>query len=189
MLILASNSPRRKELLSLVFDEFSIAPPTVDESLTEGVLLDKIPEYLADKKAAQIASLYPEDIVLGCDTGVFLDNQMIGKPQSDQAAYQILKLLSGRTHRVITGCAIYCRNRRVTFSESTEVEFYPLSDKEIRDYIMSGEPADKAGAYGIQGKGAVLVKKINGDYCNVVGLPLARLVRELKKLEIDINTP
>lgn len=182
VIILASNSPRRKELLKLVFDEFSIAPADVDESLTDGVRLEHIPVYLADKKAAQIAALYPDDTVIGCDTGVFVDNQMIGKPQSDRAAFQILKMLSGRTHRVITGCAVYSGGKKVCFSEVTEVEFYPLSDEEINDYIMTGEPADKAGAYGIQGKGAVLVKKINGDYFNVVGLPLARLVRELKSL-------
>lgn len=183
MIVLASNSPRRKELLKLVYDEFSIAPADIDESLTGDVRLEQIPVYLADKKAAQIAALYPDDTVIGCDTGVFIDNRMIGKPQSDRAAFHILKMLSGRTHRVITGCAVYRGERKIYFSEMTEVEFYSLTDDEINAYIMTGEPADKAGAYGIQGKGAVLVRRISGDYFNVVGLPIGRLVREIRRLD------
>ena len=110
---------------------------------------------------------------------MFVDNQMIGKPKSEKAAVEILKMLSGKTHRVITGCAIYGKGEPISFSKVTEVEFYKLSEKEIRDYVETGEPMDKAGAYGIQGKGGVLIKQIRGDYFNVVGLPVAELKRKL----------
>lgn len=179
MIILASASPRRQDLLKLIADDFKIVPADIDESVSGDVSLPEIPEYLADKKAAHISKLYPNDTVIGCDTGVFIDNQMIGKPQSEKAAFEILKMLSGRTHKVITGCAIYKGDKKVTFSQVTEVEFYELSDDEIRDYIATGEPMDKAGAYGIQGTGSVLVKGVNGDFFNVVGLPVAMLKRTL----------
>lgn len=179
MIILASASPRRQELLKIIADDFKIVPAKIDESVSGSVPLLKIPEYLADKKAAHVSGLYPEDTVIGCDTGVFIDNQMIGKPQSEKAAFEILKILSGRTHRVITGCAVYKGEKKVAFSQVTEVEFYKLNDEEIRAYIATGEPMDKAGAYGIQGKGAVLVKEIKGDFFNVVGLPIAMLKRTL----------
>lgn len=126
--------------------------------------------------------LHPDDTVIGCDTGVFIDNQMIGKPKSDKAAFEILKLLSGKTHRVITGCAVYKGGRTVSFSQVTEVEFYKLTNAEIEEYIATGETSDKAGAYGIQGKGALLVKQIKGDYFNVVGLPVALLNKKLNEL-------
>lgn len=181
MIILASASPRRNELLSLILDEFQIEPSHVDESVEKNIPLEKMPEYLAEKKARYVSLRHPDDVVIGCDTGVFIGNQMIGKPSNEKAAYQILKMLSGRTHRVITGVAL-CRGGEIyTFSSVTEVTFYPLSDSEIREYIATGEPLDKAGAYGIQGKGSVLVKKINGDYFNVVGLPVAELKRKLEE--------
>lgn len=126
--------------------------------------------------------LHPDDTVIGCDTGVFIDNQMIGKPKSDKAAFEILKLLSGKTHRVITGCAVYKGGRTVSFSQVTEVEFYKLTNAEIEEYIATGETSDKAGAYGIQGKGALLVKQIKGDYFNVVGLPVALLNKKLNEI-------
>ena len=182
MLILASASPRRQELLRLLGEEFRVIPADIDESITEHVALHQIPAYLADKKAAYVSALHPGDIVLGCDTGVFIDNQMIGKPKSERAAFEILKTLSGRKHRVITGCALYQGEKKRVFSVATEVEFYPLSDAEIKEYICTGEPMDKAGAYGIQEKGALLIKCISGDYFNVVGLPVATLKRELAAL-------
>ena len=179
MIILASASPRRKELLSLICDNFKIIPADIDESLDGNVSLYDIPEYLAIQKAAAVHKNHPDDIVIGCDTGVFVDNQMIGKPKSDKAAVEILKLLSGKTHKVITGCAIFGKGEPISFSKVTEVEFYELSDKEILEYVETGEPMDKAGAYGIQGKGGVLIKQIKGDYFNVVGLPVAELKRKL----------
>jgi len=129
-----------------------------------------------------VHKLHPDDTVIGCDTGVFIDNQMIGKPKSDKAAFEILKLLSGKTHRVITGCAVYKGGRTVSFSQVTEVEFYKLTNAEIEEYIATGETSDKAGAYGIQGKGALLVKQIKGDYFNVVGLPVALLNKKLNEI-------
>lgn len=179
MIILASASPRRKELLSLICDNFKIIPADIDESVDDNINLYDIPEFLARKKAAHVYSLHQNDVVVGCDTGVFVDNQMIGKPKSEKAAFEILKLLSGKTHKVITGCAIYRNGEIKSFSKVTQVEFYKLSDEEILEYIATGEPMDKAGAYGIQGKGGVLIKQIKGDYFNVVGLPVAELKRKL----------
>ncbi len=179
MIILASASPRRKELLSLICDNFKVIPADIDENVGSNISLYDIPEYLARKKASRVYSMHPDDTVIGCDTGVFVDNQMIGKPKSEEAAFEILRLLSGKTHRVITGCAIYRSGALESFSKMTEVEFYKLSDEEIREYIQTGEPMDKAGAYGIQGKGGVLIKQIKGDYFNVVGLPVAELKRKL----------
>lgn len=183
MIILASASPRRQELLKLICEDFTVEPAGIDESMEKNVPLKKMPEYLAVKKARFIHEKHPDDIVIGCDTGVFIDNQMIGKPSSDKAAYEILKMLSGKTHSVITGCAIFKGEKMLSFSVVTEVEFYPLTDAEIKAYIATGEPFDKAGAYGIQGKGALLVKQIKGDYNNVVGLPVATLNKKLKEIE------
>ena len=182
MIVLASNSPRRKQLLRLICSSFEIDPADIDESRAENIALDKMPEYLALRKAEQIHQKHPDDVVIGCDTGVFIDNMMIGKPSSDRTAFEILKMLSGRTHKVITGCAVFRGDEKYSFSQTTEVEFYPLSDDEINEYIATGEPGDKAGAYGIQGKGALLVKEIRGDYYNVVGLPVALLKRKLAQI-------
>ena len=187
MIVLASNSPRRKELLRLICPTFAIEPPDIDESIDENLPLGEIPAFLARKKAAHVSKSHPDDIVIGCDTGVFINNMMIGKPSSDRAAFEILKILSGKTHKVITGCAIIKGEREIVFSQTTEVEFYPLSDEEILAYIETGEPDDKAGAYGIQGKGALLVKQIRGDYNNVVGLPVALLNKKLKELEAETS--
>lgn len=182
MIVLASNSPRRKELLRLISPSFEIEPPEIDEGIDENLPLDEIPAYLAMRKAEAVQKNHPDDIVIGCDTGVFINNMMIGKPSSDRTAFEILKMLSGRTHRVITGCAVCRGDEKLSFSQTTEVEFYPLTDEEITAYIATGEPGDKAGAYGIQGRGALLVKQIRGDYYNVVGLPVALLNRKLKEL-------
>lgn len=181
MVVLASASPRRRELMSLVCDSFIIEPADIDESVDKYVCEEEIPETLALKKASFIRENgHEKDTVIGCDTGVFLDGKMIGKPRDEQDAFEILKSLSGRTHKVITGCAILSPERTASFSQVTEVDFYPLTDDEIKDYIASGEPMDKAGAYGIQGRGARFVRRIEGDYFNVVGLPVARLYRELR---------
>ncbi|MBQ1974949.1 MAG: septum formation protein Maf [Ruminococcus sp.] len=181
MIVLASNSPRRKQLMRLISPSFIIDPADIEESHAENIPLDRMPEFLALQKAQQVQKKHPDDIVIGCDTGVFINNMMIGKPSSDKTAFEILKMLSGKTHRVITGCAIYKGGKKLSFSEVTEVEFYPLSNEEIKEYIATGEPSDKAGAYGIQGKGSLLIKGIRGDYFNVVGLPVARLSRALKE--------
>ena len=155
-------------------------PSDIDESVPSNIETEKSPEYLAEKKAKHIfENGHKNDTVIGCDTGVFIDGKMLGKPKNKEDAKQMLTELSGRKHKVITGCCI-CGNSKVnSFSQVTEVEFYPLTEKEIESYIATGEPMDKAGSYGIQGKGSLLVKGIVGDYFNVVGLPVARLNKEL----------
>lgn len=181
MLILASASPRRQELLKLIDSSFVCAPANIDETVTENIETEKIPEYLALKKARHVYGSNPDSTVIGCDTGVFLDGEMIGKPKDEADAFEILKKLSGRTHKVITGCAVIGKNGEKSFSQITEVDFYTMSDDEILDYIKTGEPMDKAGAYGIQGFAARFIKEIRGDYFNVVGLPVSMLYRALRK--------
>ena len=181
MIILASASPRRQELLKLIYDEFEVIPADIDETVRRSIELEQYPEYLALKKSRHIAEKRPvTDVVIGCDTGVFIDDMMLGKPEDAEQAAKMLKLLSGRVHKVITGCSVFYNGQNISFSETTEVEFFRLSDKDIAEYIATGEPMDKAGAYGIQGKGALLVKRINGDYYNVVGLPVGALKQKMK---------
>lgn len=187
MIILASASPRRQELLSLICDSFTVEPSDIDETVTKDIKLEMIPEYLAIKKAKYIHNNHYDDIVIGCDTGVFSDNRILGKPTSKKEAYEILKSLSDKKHRVITGCAIFYKDKVISFSQTTVVEFYNLSKEEIETYVNTGESMDKAGAYGIQGKGAIFVKKIEGDFYNVVGLPISTLYRKLKQLYNEID--
>lgn len=187
MIILASASPRRQELLSLICDTFTIEASDIDETVTEKIDLETIPEYLAIKKAKHIHNNYYNDIVIGCDTGVFADNRMLGKPTSKEDAHEMLSLLSGKKHKVITGCAIFYKDTVISFSQTTIVEFNSLTNDEIKAYINTGEPMDKAGAYGIQGKGAILVKEISGDFYNVVGLPVSALYAKLKQLYKEIE--
>ena len=178
--VLASASPRRKELLGIITENFKIVPSGVEETVPDGILPEKQPEYLASLKALNIAKKYPHDIVIGADTSVIIDNCVLGKPVGREEAKNMLLRLSGRIHKVITGCAVIKNGECRSFSSVTEVEFYPLTDVEIEEYIATGEPFDKAGAYGIQGKGGLLVKAIRGDWFNVVGLPVAELARTLK---------
>lgn len=188
MIILASASPRRQELLKLVCNSFIVEPADIDETADSSIKLEKIPEYLAAEKAKHIHNNnHYNDIVIGCDTGVFLDNVMLGKPKNKKDAYNILSSLSGRKHKVITGCSIFCRDKVISFSQTTSVEFYKLTNEEIKSYINTGEPMDKAGAYGIQGKGAILVKKIDGDFYNVVGMPVALLNKKLYEICTEFN--
>ncbi len=182
--ILASASPRRKELFSKIAPAFEVCAADIEEVLPSGMSVYNGPEYLAYKKAEHISKNAPDKLVVGADTAVFCDGVMLGKPKNREDAVRMLKLLSGKTHKVITGCAAFYQGRCLSFSEVTEVTFFELSDAEIENYAATGECDDKAGAYGVQGKGALLVKGINGDYYNVVGLPVARLSREIKKLII-----
>ena len=189
MIILASASPRRQELLKLICDSFAIEPADIDETVNVDIRLDKTPEYLATEKARFIHNNnHYDDIVIGCDTGVFLDNIMLGKPKDKEDAKKILSSLSGRKHKAITGCSIFYKDKAISFSQTTYVEFYELTNKEIEEYIATEEHMDKAGAYGIQGKGAKLVKKIDGDFYNVVGLPIALLNKNLNKLFDEFNS-
>ncbi|MCD8010918.1 MAG: Maf family protein [Lachnospiraceae bacterium] len=179
MLILASESLRRRQLLELAGLEFRCEPSHVDESVPEGLAAEDVPEYLAQKKAEDIWKAHPDDVVLGADTLVVFEGEILGKPHSDEEAYEMLRSLSGEVHHVYTGVAIHSREKTVSFTSVTKVEFYDLTDEEIRAYIATGEPRDKAGAYAIQGKGSLFIKRIHGDYYTVMGLPLAEVVRHL----------
>lgn len=177
--ILASASPRRQELLKLITGEFKVVPSSADEVVPDSISAEFSPEFLAVKKAQAVSLLHPESLVIGADTGVFSQGILLGKPKDTQDAYSMLKDLSGKTHLVITGCALFYKGRSISFSEKTFVEFYDLKDIEIANYIATGSPFDKAGSYGIQDTGALFVKRIEGDYFNVVGLPISRLSREI----------
>ena len=179
-LILASQSPRRRELLAIINDDFKVLPSNVEEIVPADLTVIEGPEYLAKIKALDIAKDYPNDIVIGADTSVILGDVVLGKPKDRQNAYEMLSALSGNTHLVVTGCAIVKGDKCVSFSVKSEVEFYKLSNDEINAYLDTDEPYDKAGSYGIQAKGALLVKEIRGDYFNIVGLPIGKLNKELK---------
>ena len=180
-MILASQSPRRKELLSLITSDFEIIPAKGKEILPENISPENAVLLLAEQKADEIFAEHKNRVIIAADTVVAVDGKILGKPTDEADAFCMLKMLSGRIHSVFTGvCVIFENGERKTFAEHTEVEFYPLSDEEIRAYIATGEPMDKAGAYGIQDYGALLVKRISGDYYNVMGLPVGRLSRVLK---------
>ncbi len=179
--ILASASPRRRELLKYIFDDFDIIPADVDESLNDDIKAENAAKYLAVRKAEYISEKYPDALVIGSDTTVVINGEILGKPADKEDAENMLFKLSGKTHKVITGVCICKEGRTRSFSEVTEVVFFNLKKEEIDDYLKSDEWSDKAGAYGIQGKAGLFVEKINGDYNNVVGLPVARLNRELKE--------
>lgn len=180
-IILASGSPRRRELLHYIFDDFEVITANVDETAPSGIDVYSLPEYLSKIKCAAVVGLHENSLVIGADTVVICDGKAFGKPKSEQDAFNMLKSLSGKAHDVVTGCTITENGEYRTFSQKTQVRFYPLSDDEIRRYIKTGEPMDKAGAYGIQGYGSLLIEGIDGDYFNVVGLPVARLKREIER--------
>ena len=207
-LVLASASPRRRELLSQIGLEFTVMPSKKEENAkaTEaGALVQELSRQKAvdiweqlsggqgqnpDADQEQISEKtqepnlngkrQPELLVIGADTVVCCEGKILGKPHSREAAAEMLTALQGRSHEVYTGVTLYSQSETVTFFECTQVEFYPMTEVEISEYIDSKEPMDKAGAYGIQGLGARFVKGIRGDYNNVVGLPVGRLYQELK---------
>ena len=179
-IILASKSPRRQELIRKITGDFEVMTADEPDMLPVGISPEEAPVYLASCKAGAVAAAHPDKTVIGADTVVILDDVIMGKPADMSDARRMLAALSGRRHKVVTGCCIIRGDRSRAFSGVTEVEFYPLSESEIDDYIATGEPFDKAGAYGIQGQGALLVKGIVGDYFNVMGLPVAQLKRELE---------
>ena len=178
MIILASKSPRRKELLSFITTDFTVKSADVDETLPQGITPDKAVEYLSKIKAQPLKN--ESDIVIGADTVVALDGKILGKPRDEADAFATLRMLSGREHSVFTGVSVIKGEKIETFSVQTKVKMFELTDEEIEEYIATAEPFDKAGSYGIQGKGSLLVEKIDGDYFNVVGLPISRLSRVLK---------
>ena len=177
MIILASQSPRRQELLKLITNDFEIKVSNVDETLPSGISPKDAVLYLSKIKAEPVKN--DSDIIIGADTVVALDGKILGKPKNDENAREMLKFLSGKAHSVFTGVTLIKGDITRSFSVETKVKFFDLTDEEIDEYIKTGEPADKAGAYGIQGYGSLLVEKIDGDYFNVVGLPVSKLAREL----------
>ncbi len=176
-IILASGSPRRRELLELAGVPFIVQTADVDESIPAGTSPEEAVQLLAVKKARAVEA--KQRLVLAADTVVALDGVIFGKPRNEEDAKEMLRTLSGKIHQVHTGVCIRRGEREEVFCETAQVEFYPLTEEEIERYVASGEPLDKAGAYGIQGKGALLVRRIAGDYYTIVGLPVARVVRAL----------
>ena len=177
-LILASQSPRRSYLLEQAGIEFSVIPSSFDENSVKPSSPDVYVRQLAESKARDISEQYADSWVIGADTIVFIDGNILGKPDSRVEARSMLERLSGKTHHVLTGYCICCHSIGRLFSDvvKTEVRFKKLTAREIDWYINSGEPFDKAGAYGIQGIGTFLVRRINGSYTNVVGLPVCEVM-------------
>ena len=180
-IILASASPRRKELLTLAGVNFTVEVADADETLEDGVTPDEAVKQLAEIKARAVFEQHADSVVIGADTVVAVDGKILGKPKNYEEANEMLNLLSGRKHFVFTGVCLMSQEKTTVFCQKTAVEFYPLSQNEIDEYIASNDCYDKAGGYGIQTNGCVLVKGIEGVYFNVVGLPVAETVRALKE--------
>lgn len=177
-LILASASPRRKELLSLAGFDFEVITSSVDEVVDPMLEPCELVVSLAKQKAKDVAANNPGKTVIGADTVVVLNGKVLGKPRDEQDAVRMLQELSGKTHEVYTGVYIVSGNKSKGFYECTKVKFCTLTREQIEAYVATKEPMDKAGSYGIQGKGCVLVEGIEGDYFNVVGFPVSRFCRE-----------
>lgn len=192
--ILASASPRRRELLAQIGMDFKVIISKADENISEPA-----PEQLVMKLSnIKAMAVYEEHgiedeatIILGADTVVAFDGKVLGKPKDTQQAQEMLSMLSDNTHQVFTGVTILYKKqgglKSETFYDKTTVYTYPISDKEIDEYIMTGEPMDKAGSYGIQGIGAKFIKKIDGDYNNVVGLPVSKIYQKIKEIENEVD--
>ena len=190
-IILASQSPRRKELLGQMgLRGFKITSPEVDETVEEHMPPAQVVEELSRRKALAVAGhADPDDLIIAADTVVALEGAVLGKPADRADAARMLAALAGRTHFVYTGLTVLRGERARTVSEETAVTFRPLTEGEIAAYVATGEPLDKAGAYGIQGYGALLVEGIRGDYYNVMGLPVCRLGLLLGELGVDCLAP
>ncbi len=185
-MILASQSPRRKELLGFITSDFSVIPAAGEERIPEGASPEETVLALSRQKAEEIFAEHKGETIIGADTVVAIDGEILGKPRDEAHAAEMLRKLSGRVHSVFTGvCVIFPDGSLECFAEETKVEFYELTEREIADYIATGDPMDKAGAYGIQGFGALLVEGIQGDYFNVMGLPVCMLGQTLKEFGID----
>ena len=184
-IILASASPRRQELLKLFGIPFIVRVADIDETMDPGCAAYDEVARLSREKALAVTR-EPEDIVIAADTIVVCQGKVMGKPRCAEEAFAMLSLLSGRDHQVMTGCTILKGERAETFTEVTDLHFRELTDKEIHRYVDSGEPMDKAGAYGIQGGAALFCEKMDGDYYNVMGLPVCRLGQVLKSCAPEI---
>lgn len=188
-IVLASASPRRKKLLSQIGLNFIVESSNIDEQFDkENSDFGSLVKDLAYKKAKNVARNYTDGIIIGADTIVAIEGSILGKPNSEYEAKMMLKKLSGKWHSVFTGVAVIDLDSKVILTDFVEskVKFKKLSRSEIDNYVKTGEPFDKAGAYGIQGKGALLVEKINGCYYNIVGLPVSKLGKMLSKIGVEL---
>ena len=183
--VLASQSPRRRELLALVGIPHEVVPADIDESVLPHEAASAHCERLAREKASAIARRYPDAVTIGSDTIVVIDGLILGKPADEDEAHRMLRMLSGRTHTVHTAVAVARGDRLVSAVEDVSVTFRPLDDAEIAAYVATREPMDKAGSYGIQGYGATIVERIDGDYFAVMGLSLVRLVGLLRRVGVE----
>lgn len=181
-LILASASPRRSELLALLPYAFEVIPSDAEENMDTALTAQENVISLARRKAHSVAAVHPKRTVIGCDTVVVLDGHILGKPRDAKHAGEMLRALSGRAHTVCTGVCIVHDGEEVRFCEETAVQMRTISERELAWYLNTGDPMDKAGAYGIQGHAGAFVERIDGDYFNVVGLPLCRLSTVLSGL-------
>jgi septum formation protein len=186
-IILASGSPRRQELLRRMgIADFEVRVPDVDESFPAWLSPQRIVEHISRKKCDAVAAKSaPNEIIIAADTMVFVDGEPLGKPTDEADALRMLMRLQGRRHVVCTGVSVHALAQTLTESESTDVFFRPASPAELLQYIHTGEPMDKAGAYGVQGRGALLVEGIHGDFYNVMGLPILRLSRMLERFGVS----
>ncbi|MDO4988121.1 MAG: Maf family protein [Synergistes sp.] len=186
--ILASNSPRRRELLSLIGLKFTVVPAEVEEKTKIGEMPEDMVKRLSCEKASDVAARFKESLILAADTVVVSDGKIFGKPKNESEARYMLRALAGVCHQVYTGVTVISpKGDRLTTSEKTDVFFRDLKDDDIENYLAVGEWKDKAGAYAIQGAGAVLVEHVNGCYYNVVGLPLARVSVILTKMGLKLS--
>lgn len=187
--ILASQSPRRRQLLDLVGIKHEVRPSDIDESVNVGELPEQYAERLAREKALTVAVTTDDALVIAADTIVVIDDVILGKPQDINDAERMLAMLSGRSHTVMTAVAVCHGTRIASGVEIVDVTFVALDEDQIRNYVATGEPMDKAGAYGIQGYGATIVRRIDGDYFAVMGLSLIRLVALLREIGIGYDFP
>ena len=187
-IVLASASPRRKEILEITGLNFCVCASDYEEDLDLSLKPHKLARFLSLKKAEAVANKYKDAIIIAADTFIYYKNRLLGKPHTEKEAKKMLGLLNGKVHSVITGFTIMDTGsgQIVSKSEVTKVYFKKLTDEEISAYVSSGEPLDKAGAYAIQGLGAVFIEKIDGDFFNVMGLPLSALAESLKKFGVDV---
>ena len=186
-IVLASSSPRRRELLSAAgVGEFEICPAMGEETAPEGLAPDELVKHLSRQKAVEVAAKQSDAVVIAADTIVWSGSRALGKPHDKSEAFAMLSELSGKIHEVYTGVTVICGEKLISEAECTRVHFRELSVDEINAYIATGEPMDKAGAYGIQGRASLMVEKIDGDYFNVVGLPLCRLGAMLKTIGVRL---
>lgn len=183
--VVASASPRRRELLGNGGYTFEIIPSDADESIENGLTPEQTVCELAKRKALAVLEKNEDAVVFGCDTVVASDGVILGKPENEEDAKRMLRMLSGKVHTVLTGVCVADKNGAEVFANTTEVEFYELSDETIESYVATGECNDKAGAYGIQGFGNVLVRRIKGDYFSVMGLPMSETARVLRKFGVE----